>query len=88
MSDHPTPSPSAPTVVTGANGFVGAHVCRELAARGLAVRALVRRAGAAPEAPGVEEVVGDTTDRSALEAALAGNLSAQNPSAVLIPTGL
>ncbi len=29
-------------LVTGANGFIGSHVCRELAARGIAIRALVR----------------------------------------------
>lgn len=39
----------APVVaVTGANGFVGRHVAADLLARGLAVRALVRR----PPAPG------------------------------------
>jgi nucleoside-diphosphate-sugar epimerase len=46
-------------VVTGANGFVGARVCRKLVERGARVRAVVRRAGAAPALGGVEERVGD-----------------------------
>lgn len=57
-----TPNPSPLIVVTGANGLVGARVCRELSERGARVRAVVRRSGTAPEAPGVEEEVGDFTD--------------------------
>ncbi len=49
-------------VVTGANGLVGARVCAALAERGTAVRAVVRRAGTAPDLAGVEERVGDFTD--------------------------
>ncbi|WP_296137102.1 NAD(P)-dependent oxidoreductase [uncultured Tessaracoccus sp.] len=49
-------------VVTGANGLVGSHVCKALAERGARVRAVVRREGAAPELPGVEEVVGEFHD--------------------------
>lgn len=49
-------------VVTGANGFVGSHVCRALVDRGATVRAVVRRAGTAPDLAGVEEQVGDFTD--------------------------
>lgn len=45
--------------VTGANGFVGARTCALLAAAGASVRALVRRAGAAPGGERVEEVVTD-----------------------------
>jgi nucleoside-diphosphate-sugar epimerase len=56
-------SESSPVVVvTGANGFVGAHVCAALVERGAAVRAVVRRAGTAPSLPGVEEHVGDFGD--------------------------
>ena len=39
--------------LTGASGFVGAHILRELLAAGYAVRALVRSAKAAPGAPPV-----------------------------------
>ena len=54
MSDSPL------VVVTGANGFVGSHVCSALVARGATVRAIVRRPGTAPV--GVEEVVGPFDD--------------------------
>ena len=49
-------------VVTGANGFVGAQTCAALVNRGATVRAVVRRAGAAPGRDGVEERVGDFGD--------------------------
>lgn len=49
-------------LVTGANGFVGAHLCRELAGRSIPVRALVRRSGTAPDLPRVDEVVGNFDD--------------------------
>lgn len=49
-------------VVTGANGLVGAAVCRALAERGARIRAVVRRAGAAPEIDGLEEHIGDFYD--------------------------
>ena len=58
---EPDPT-SSPVVVTGANGFVGSRTCAALADRGATVRAVVRRPGAAPETPGVEEVVGDFLD--------------------------
>jgi nucleoside-diphosphate-sugar epimerase len=48
----------APAVVTGANGFLGRHLCAGLVARGVPVRALVRRRGAAP-AGTVESVCAD-----------------------------
>lgn len=53
---------SGPVVVTGANGFVGSHVCRDLAARGVDVVAVVRRAGTAPTADTITEHVGDFDD--------------------------
>jgi nucleoside-diphosphate-sugar epimerase len=54
---------STPTVVvTGANGFVGSHVCAALVERGATVRSVVRRAGTAPPGPGVEERVGAFDD--------------------------
>ncbi|WP_116451639.1 NAD-dependent epimerase/dehydratase family protein [Blastococcus litoris] len=51
-------------VVTGANGLVGAAVCRALADRLASVRAVVRRAGTAPALPGVSEHVGDFADEA------------------------
>jgi len=61
MSDVPVTS-SPVIVVTGANGFVGSHVCAALVERGATVRAVVRRAGAAPELAGVEEHHGEFDD--------------------------
>jgi nucleoside-diphosphate-sugar epimerase len=51
-------------VVTGANGFVGSHLCAALVDRGASVRAVVRRAGTAPSLTGVEERVGEFDDRN------------------------
>ena len=60
-------------LVTGAGGFLGTALARALAARGDAVRALVRSppaAGAFP--PGVEVVRGDALDPAAVRAAVRG----------------
>ena len=57
---HSTPL----VVVTGANGLVGAAVCRALVERSAQVRAVVRRAGSAPVLEGVTEVVGDFADEA------------------------
>jgi nucleoside-diphosphate-sugar epimerase len=47
-------------LVTGASGFVGSAVCRELLARGHSVRAIVRRAGAPQVPPEAQQIlVGD-----------------------------
>jgi nucleoside-diphosphate-sugar epimerase len=51
-------------VVTGANGLVGAAVCRALAERSAQIRAVVRRAGSAPALDGVTEYVGDFADEA------------------------
>jgi nucleoside-diphosphate-sugar epimerase len=69
MSD----STSSPVVVvTGANGFVGSHVCAALAERAATVRAVVRRPGTAPSHPGVEEHVGDFLDPEFAAGVVAG----------------
>jgi dihydroflavonol-4-reductase len=61
-------------VVTGAGGFIGAHVARDLLEHGWTVRALVRPQSAEarrwPE--GCEPVPGDVLDREGLERAAAG----------------
>ncbi len=59
-------------VVTGANGLVGAAVCRALAERSARVRAVVRRAGSAPALDGVSEHVGDFTDADLARAVTEG----------------
>lgn len=61
--------------VTGANGFVGARLCEVLAQRGVDVRAVVRRAGTAPELPGVTELVGDFGDESFADIVVSGATS-------------
>jgi NADH dehydrogenase len=67
MPNSPTASTPRTVAVTGATGFVGRYVIRELLARGYAVRALVRDAIKAREvlgaaAAGVELVAGDVCD--------------------------
>ncbi|OBB60076.1 epimerase [Mycobacterium sp. 852013-51886_SCH5428379] len=64
--------PSPVVVVTGANGFVGARTCAELVKQGATVRAVVRRAGAAPAIDGVEEHVGDFADPEFAAGVVAG----------------
>ncbi len=59
-------------VVTGANGLVGSRLCTALAGRGVSVRAVVRRGGAAPAVLGVTERVGDFTDTDFAASVLAG----------------
>jgi nucleoside-diphosphate-sugar epimerase len=56
-------------LVTGASGFVGEVVCRQLQERGHAVSALVRRPGSEPA--GTTAVAGDLTDGERLREAVA-----------------
>jgi dihydroflavonol-4-reductase len=58
-------------LVTGASGFIGAHVARVLGARGDAVRALCRSAPPAAAGP-VEWTPGDVTDAAAVATAVDG----------------
>ena len=62
------------TLVTGATGFVGSHVARQLVAAGDAVRVLVRRSSnlAVLENLPVEPVEGDLRDGASLERAMQG----------------
>jgi nucleoside-diphosphate-sugar epimerase len=69
------PSSAAIVVVTGANGFVGSRVCEALVARGVHVRGIVRRAGTAPELPGIAEIVGDVTDPDLAASVVSGATS-------------
>ncbi len=60
--------------LTGGTGLVGSHVAERLAREGHAVRALIRRAGAANhlDSVGAKLVVGDVSDPSTLSGALRG----------------
>ena len=58
-------------LVTGANGFVGRHLCSTLRSAGHTVRAAVRRASAAPAAA-EPAVIGDIGPSTAWRAALEG----------------
>jgi len=64
-----------PVLVTGANGLVGLHTCRELSKNGWQVRALIRDPARAAMALGqlpVEFRVGDVRDATALRSSLNG----------------
>ena len=62
------------TLVTGATGFLGSHVARQLVERGEEVRVLARASSdvRALEGLGAERVTGDLRDAASLESALAG----------------
>ncbi|MFC2094814.1 hopanoid-associated sugar epimerase [Candidatus Bipolaricaulota bacterium] len=61
-------------LVTGATGFVGGNLVRELLKQGFQVRALVRETSSRKNIDGldVEIAVGDLRDRSSLDRAMAG----------------
>lgn len=61
-------------LVTGANGFLGSHIVRELLQQGYTVRAFVRPGSLAPtlEKKPMERVEGDLRDRSAVVRAAEG----------------
>lgn len=64
----------ANVLVTGANGFIGAHLCRALVSRGDRVRCLVRRTSRLDRLAGVdfEARHGDLDDGDSLASAMAG----------------
>lgn len=65
--------PLADSLVTGAAGFLGRAVVAALRARGLTVRALVRRPVAAfNDDDGIQQVIGDLGDPQIVEHAVAG----------------
>ena len=72
-------------LVTGANGFVGSHLCRRLVERGARVRGLVR-AGSdcrALEGINVERVTGDILESDSIERAMDGCEQAYHLAAIV-----
>ena len=61
-------------LVTGANGFVGSHLCKQLLEKGVEVRGLVRPGSDRRQLTGVEVELaeGDVADASTLDAAVEG----------------
>jgi dihydroflavonol-4-reductase len=61
-----------PSLVTGATGFLGWHVARQLLDRGDRVRVLVRDPNRLRECEGADVAQGDLRDQDSLERAVAG----------------
>lgn len=63
-------------LITGARGFLGKHLMKQLIHRGAAVTVLVRRDGGLPEAElaanGVKVVIGDVLERGSIQKAAEG----------------
>jgi len=61
-------------LVTGANGFVGSHICEALLSSGFGVRALVRKTSDLANLNGlaIDLVYGDITDPESLHTAVSG----------------
>lgn len=78
------------TLVTGANGYTGNHLCRYLADRGVAVRAMYYAPDGVPDFrhPNIEAVPGDLTDRESLKRALEGIEVVHNVAALYRPTNI
>jgi nucleoside-diphosphate-sugar epimerase len=68
----PTPHAAAPTLVTGASGFVGRHIVQQLCNGGNRVRALVRRVPKPEFDSSVEVVIGDLSQPETYTPALHG----------------
>jgi len=78
-----------PVLVTGANGLVGIHTCRELCRNGWQVRALIRDPAKAAMALGqlpVEFRVGDVRDATTLRSSLSGCGAVVHLAAIAIET--
>ena len=75
------------TVVTGAGGFLGSVLVRELVARGRSVRAIVRSNKKALEELDIEIVNADIRDSSSIDRALAGAESVFHLASVISLSG-
>lgn len=75
------------TVVTGASGFIGSVLVRELLARRRSVRAVVHSSRLALEGQGIDVVQADVLDVAALRAAFDGAESVFHLAAVISLTG-
>ncbi|RIL11387.1 MAG: hypothetical protein DCC75_02415 [Proteobacteria bacterium] len=79
-----------PVLVTGASGFTGSYVVRELAANGYSVRAMVRSEDQASKLrqDGIEVVRADLTDQNSLREAVRGAGSIVHIAALFRRAGL
>ena len=80
-------TPPRRVLVTGASGFLGSHLSRTLAARGVAVRAHGRDADRIPSAIGITPCLGDLANRAALTEAASGCDAVVHCAALSAPWG-